>query len=187
LSLEKLVISAILDVRESGARRVNKKDNQELMDWIDEFFSGGEESRNLIGVLLAMQNRFGYLPRFGMLQVAKRLSQSPANVFAVATFYNQFRFIPPGKYPIKVCMGTACHIKRGRLVLEHFERELGICEGQVTEDKEYSLDRVACVGCCTLAPVALVGDEVIGEMSPTKVDGLLLQHKIKREQDPGEE
>ena len=161
------------------------KDNQEVTTWIEEYFSKREKSPNLIGVLLALQNQFGYLPKSGMKEVAKRLALSPANVFAVATFYNQFRFIPPGKYPIQVCLGTACHIKQGGLILDHFERQLGISEGEVTGDQEYSLDRVACVGCCTLAPVALVGDEVLGNMSPTKVDGLLLQHKITREQDPG--
>lgn len=157
-------------------------ENQEVLGWIEEFFYQSEESPNLIGALLALQNRFGYLPKDGMKALAEKLSVSPANVYAVATFYNQFRFIPPGKYPIKVCMGTACHIKQGRLVLDHFVRKLGISEGEVTADREYSLDRVACVGCCTLAPVALVDDEVIADMSPTKVDGLLLQHQIKRDQ-----
>jgi NADH-quinone oxidoreductase subunit E len=162
-------------------------ETQEVLDWIEEYVSGSGGSPNLIGALLALQKRFGYLPKAGMRALADKLSVSPANVFAVATFYNQFRFIPPGKYPIKVCMGTACHIKQGGLILDHFERQLGICEGEVTGDREYSLDRVACVGCCTLAPVALVGDEVLGDMSPTKVDGLLLQHKLKREQGEGEE
>jgi NADH-quinone oxidoreductase subunit E len=163
------------------------QENQEVEAWIREFFSEGQKTVNLIGVLLAMQDEFGYLPKSGMKQVAERLSLSPANVFAVATFYNQFRFIPPGKYPIKVCMGTACHIKQGQLVLDHFERKLGILEGEVSEDREYSLDRVACVGCCTLAPVALIGEEVIASMSPTKVDGILLQHQIKREQGEDQE
>ena len=157
-------------------------ENQEVQAWIEEFFSGPEKSPNLIGALLALQSRFGYLSKAGMKALANKLSVSPANVFAVATFYNQFRFIPPGKYPIKVCMGTACHIKQGGLVLDHFVRKLGISEGEVTADQEYSLDRVACVGCCTLAPVALIGDEVIADMSPTKVDGLMLQHQIKRDQ-----
>ena len=156
--------------------------NQEVTAWIGEYFSKGGRTPNLIGVLLAMQDWFGYLPKSGMKQVAEKLSLSPASVFSVATFYNQFRFIPPGKYPIKVCMGTACHIKQGRLVLDHFERKLGIKEGEVSDDREYSLDRVACVGCCTLAPVALIGDEVIGEMSPTKVDGLLLQHELAKKE-----
>jgi NADH-quinone oxidoreductase subunit E len=176
----------MLENREPVAGRLLMTENQEVQEWTEEFFSGSEKSPNLIGALLALQRRFGYLPKAGMKVLAERLSVSPANVFAVATFYNQFRFIPPGKYPIKVCMGTACHIKRGGLILDHFERQLGISEGEVTGDREYSLDRVACVGCCTLAPVALVGDEVLGGMSPTKVDGLLLQHKIKREQDPEE-
>ena len=155
--------------------------NQEVTVWIREYFAE-TETPNVIGTMLAMQDRFGYLPKSGMKQVAEKLSLSPASVFSVATFYNQFRFIPPGKHPIKVCMGTACHIKQGQLVLDHFERKLGIGEGEVSEDREYSLDRVACVGCCTLAPVALVGDEVIGDMSPTKVDGLLLQHQLAKEE-----
>jgi len=163
------------------------EENQEVLAWVEEHFETAGQSSNLIGALLALQDRFGYLPKVGMRALAEKLSISPANVFSVATFYNQFRFIPPGRYPIKVCMGTACHIKQGGLILDHFERQLGICEGEVTGDREYSLDRVACVGCCTLAPVALVGDEVIGNMSPTKVDGLLLQHKLKREQEEREE
>jgi len=163
------------------------EENQEVLAWVEEHFGKADRSPNLIGALLAMQNRFGYLPKAGLRALAEKLSVSPAGVFAVATFYNQFRFVPPGRYPIKVCMGTACHIKQGGLILDHFERQLGICEGEVTGDREYSLDRVACVGCCTLAPVALVGEEVIGNMSPTKVDGLLLQHKVKREQEEGEE
>jgi NADH:ubiquinone oxidoreductase subunit E len=131
--------------------------NQEVTAWVEERFSKGAARLNLIGVLLAMQKEFGYLPKTGMKLVAL-------------------------KYPVKVCMGTACHIKQGRLVLDHFERKLGILEGEVTQDQDYSLDRVACVGCCTLAPVALIGEEVIGEMSPTKVDGLLLQHQLAEEE-----
>jgi len=163
------------------------EENQEVLDWVEEYFFESGRVSNLIGALLALQSRFGYLPKVGMRALAEKLSLSAANVFAVATFYNQFRFIPPGKYPIKVCMGTACHIKQGGLILDHFERQLDISEGEVTGDREYSLDRVACVGCCTLAPVALIGDEVIGDMSPTKVDGLLLQHKLKKEQEEGKE
>jgi len=159
---------------------------QEVRDWVDGYFADQESDQHLIGVLLAMQSRFGYLPRSGMRAVATRLGITPANVYGVATFYNQFRLVPPGRYPIRVCVGTACHIKQSVKVLEHWERKLEISEGEVTEDREYSLDRVACVGCCTLAPVTLIGEEVIGYMSPTKVDGLLLQHKLKRESGEGE-
>ena len=154
----------------------------EILDWIDDHFSAAAKPLRLMGVLLDLQERFGYLPKPALREVARRMGLSPANVFGVATFYNQFRFVPPGKHPIKVCLGTACHIKQGVKILEHWERQLAIKVGGVTEDREYSLDRVACVGCCTLAPVVLMGEEVMGGMSPTRVDGILLQHKIKKEQ-----
>jgi NADH-quinone oxidoreductase subunit E len=139
--------------------------------------------RNLISILQEVQNTYGYLPKPGMVEIAKHLDISPANVFGVATFYNQFKFSPPGKCHIRVCMGTACHIKRGGLILDQWKRKLEIDEDERTPDGEYSIERVACIGACALAPVSIVSDEVIGGMSPTKVDGILLQHQIKREQD----
>lgn len=136
---------------------------------------------SLITLLQKVQKRFGYLPREAMLQVAEAKGVSAASVFGVASFYNQFRMIPPGKYPVKMCMGTACHIKGGNAILKVWETKLGIREGEVTEDRLFSLDRVACVGCCAMAPVVLVGDEVHGNMMPTKVDGILLAAKMAEE------
>jgi NADH-quinone oxidoreductase subunit E len=137
---------------------------------------GSPDSGNasLIPLLQRVQRRFGYLPRQAMIDVAKAKGISPATVFGVASFYNQFRMIPPGKYPVKMCMGTACHIKGGSAILKVWETKLGIREGEVTKDRLYSLDRVACVGCCAMAPVAVVGEEVHGRMMPTTVDGILL-------------
>ena len=129
---------------------------------------------SLVTLLQEVQNRFGYLPREAMIEVARAKEISPATVFGVASFYNQFRMIPPGKYPVKMCMGTACHIKGGSAILKVWETKLGIKEGEVTEDRLYSLDRVACVGCCAMAPVAVVGQEVHGNMMPTTVDGIML-------------
>ena len=133
--------------------------------------SGGT---SLVTLLQKVQRRFGYLPREAMIEVARAKGVSPAAVFGVASFYNQFRMIPPGKYPVKMCMGTACHIKGGNAILKVWETKLGIAEGEVTEDRLYSLDRVACVGCCAMAPVAVVGEEVHGNMMPTNVDGIML-------------
>jgi NADH-quinone oxidoreductase subunit E len=138
--------------------------------------------RNLISVLQEIQDEFGYLPKQGMREIADHFDISPANVYGVATFYNQFRFTPPGKCHIKVCMGTACHIKQGGLILDQWERRLDINEGERTPDGEYSIERVACVGACVLAPVCIIDGEVVGDMSPTKVDGILLQHKLQKEQ-----
>ena len=95
---------------------------------------------------------------------------------------NQQNLIPPpGKNPIKVCLGTACHVRGGDIILENFERKLEIKEGETSEDLEYSLDRVACVGCCALAPVALVKETLHGHMAPSKVEGLILQIEMARE------
>jgi NADH-quinone oxidoreductase subunit E len=173
----------------AGAELKLEQENQEqeILQWVDEYFASGEnETRNLVTVLQALQDQFGYLPKTGMKQIAAKMGLTPANVFGVATFYNQFRFVPPGKHHIKVCMGTACAIKQGQLIQDHWERKLGIESGQVTEDREYSLDRVDCVGCCTLAPVVVMGDEVIAEMSPTKIDGILFQHQMQREKEARE-
>jgi len=159
-----------------------EEEDQQILEWLDEYFASPRHKKSLVSVLLDLQKEFGYLAKPAMLRVAEKMGLSPANVYGVATFYNQFRFVPPGKYPLKVCMGTACYIKQAKKIMEHFELRLGIEEGGVTEDREYSLDRVACVGCCTLAPVVLVGDEVVGDMSPTKVDGMILQHDLQRKQ-----
>ena len=142
--------------------------------------------RNLISLLQEVQRRFGYLPKPGMIEIAAHLHISPANVFGVATFYNQFRFTPPGKCHVRVCMGTACHIKKGDLILDQWKRRLEIEEGGRTADGEYSIERVACVGACAMAPISVVGDEVVGHMAPTKVDGIILQRKIQKEQEARE-
>lgn len=140
------------------------------------------EQRSLISLLQAVQEELGFLPRESMITVARFLGVSPARVYGVATFYNQFRFTPPGRHQIKVCMGTACAIKLGGVILDSWRRRLQLEEGETSADREYSLERVACVGCCSLAPVSVEGERVHGDMTPTKVDGILLRHKMARDQ-----
>jgi len=140
-----------------------------------------KKKSNLIPLLQMIQKRHGYIPRRGMVLLAEYLDLSPSHVYGVATFYNQFRFNPPGRHPIKVCLGTACHVKGGEIILENFERKLGIKSGETTKDREFSLDRVACVGCCALAPVAIIDDKVQGYMMPSKVEGILLGFEIEKE------
>jgi len=137
--------------------------------------------QNVIVLLQDVQNRFRYIPKTAMFEIANHLGISPTNVYGVATFYNRFRFYPPGKYHLKVCMGTACHIKGGDKVLDQWKRRLEIDEDQRTPDGEFSLQRVACVGCCSMAPVTIINDDVIGYMSPNTVDGILLKHAIGKE------
>jgi NADH-quinone oxidoreductase subunit E len=142
---------------------------------------------NLIPVLQAIQERHSYLSASAMEMVANHLGISPCEVYGVATFYNQFRFRPPGRHQIKVCLGTACHVAGGEIILENFERKLGIKDGETTPDREYSVERVACVGCCALAPVAVIDDEVQAHMQPSKVEGTFVRFQVERERQEREE
>jgi NADH-quinone oxidoreductase subunit E len=139
---------------------------------------------HLIAILQDIQTKDGYLSREAMLELAKSLGMSSAAVWGVATFYNQFRFIPPARKPVRVCTGTACHLGGGQLVLEAMARELKIEVGGTTEDREFSLERVACIGCCALAPVVTIEGTVYPRMTPPGVEEVLVE--IKTEAAPGE-
>lgn len=136
---------------------------------------------NLIPVLQKVQARLGYIPREAMIEIAAHLSIPEIDVYGVVTFYNQFRLNPPGKHSIRVCLGTACHMKGGYITLDAWKRRLNIIQGETTLDREFDLDTVACVGCCTMAPVTVVDNQPEGKVEPTKVDGILLAFELVRE------
>ncbi|MCL6638512.1 MAG: NADH-quinone oxidoreductase subunit NuoE [Firmicutes bacterium] len=140
----------------------------------------GRSKGNLIPILQNVQDELGYVPLPAMQEVAAHLGVPPVDVYSVVTFYNQFRLNPPGKHRVKVCLGTACHMKGGQIIMESWERRLNIKAGETTADREFSLERVACVGCCTLAPVVLVDEEVNPRFTPTKVDGVLFAHGLAK-------
>lgn len=128
-----------------------------------------KERRALIPLLQSIQEEFGYIPEEGMSRIADYLGLSLNQVYGVASFYAQFRFTRPGKYVVKVCLGTACHVRGGEHILEAVERELGIKRGETTQDYKFSLERVACFGCCALAPVMVTGKSVHGKMTRFRV------------------
>jgi NADH-quinone oxidoreductase subunit E len=136
---------------------------------------------NLIPILQKLQGKLGYLPREAMLEVARFLDIPEIDVYGVVTFYNQFRLNPLGRHSIRVCLGTACHMKGGYITLDAWKRRLGIESGQTTQDREFDLDTVACVGCCVMAPVTVVDDKPEGSVEPTRVDGILLSFKLEKE------
>jgi len=154
-----------------------------LEDISDNLRTFPKSRSELIPMLQMIQERHSYIAGESMRLVAEYLDLAPCEVYGVATFYNQFRFNPPGRHRIKVCLGTACHVKGGGIILENFERKLGIQEGETTADREFSIDRVACVGCCALAPVALVDETVYGHVAPSKVEGLVLGFQIEKERE----
>jgi NADH-quinone oxidoreductase subunit E len=163
------------------APEINAEDQVKLENLRKELKTVGPQRRQLIPALQMAQRILSYLPPQAIALVAASLDISPTEVYGVATFYNQFRLNPPGRHPVRVCLGTACHIKGGEIILEHLERKLDIREGETTPDLEFSINRVACVGCCALAPVALVGETVHGKMMTSKVEGLILRIQIEKE------
>jgi NADH-quinone oxidoreductase subunit E len=139
------------------------------------------EKRNLIPLLQELQASLGYLPKRAMQGIADFLGMAEVEVWGVATFYNQFRFVPLGKCHATVCMGTACHLAGGKLILEALERELDIEVGETSSDGSFSLERVACIGCCMLAPVIVVKSKIHPKMTPFKVEEILAPYKQETE------
>ena len=132
----------------------------------------GEKSE-LIPILQEAQERFGYLPEETMLEIARFLQIPESAVFGVITFYAQFRLAPGGKRTVRVCRGTACHVRGGARILREVERRLSIKSGQTTDDLEYALETIACFGSCALAPVMVVDKDVYGRMTTAKVGQIL--------------
>ena len=128
----------------------------------------------LIAVLQRVQEKLGFLPEDAMKMIAERLSLSLNNVYGVASFYKHFHFKPRGKNIVKVCMGTACHVRGARSVLTEMEQQLGVKEGETTKDLSVTLETVGCVGCCALAPVVTINDkDLFGELTPRMVDDII--------------
>lgn len=137
--------------------------------------AGGQ--RFLIPVLQEIQHLFGYLPESALNQVERHLGVPMAQIYGVATFYAQFHFEPHGRHAVRCCRGTACHVRGAKKVLRAAEKALGICEGETTEDLEFSLETVACLGTCFLAPVAMVDGNYFGRLSPRRIEQILSQYK----------
>jgi NADH-quinone oxidoreductase subunit E len=131
----------------------------------------------VIPLLQKVQETFGYLPQEAIGQVAKILKMSESEIFGVATFYAQFRFTRPGDHTIKVCLGTACHVRGGSQIMETIERELHVKAGGTTEDFKFGLESVACFGSCALAPVLVVDDKVYGRLSTSKTKEIIAQYQ----------
>lgn len=136
-------------------------------------YEGKEEE--LIPILQRAQEEFGYLPEKVMLEIAKFTGVPESRVYAVASFYAQFRFTPMGRKRVMVCRGTACHVRGAPRILEEVKRQLGIGEGETTRDMEYTLETVACIGCCALAPCIMINKEVETKLTPSKAVALFSQ------------
>jgi len=134
--------------------------------------SYGNGHGQLIPILLEVQANFSYLPEEAIELIAGFLNIAEGEIYSVASFYTQFRLTPIGRQHVTVCRGTACHIRGAPDILRHIEDEIEIQEGETSSDMEYSLESVACIGCCALAPCLKVNQDVHGELTPQKVGGI---------------
>jgi len=158
----------------AGADVITPEQYQKLDAIIDKFKN---KPGSLIPVLQQAQDVCGYLPHIVQRYIAKGLKMSPSVVFGVATFYSFFTLVPRGKYVIRVCLGTACYVKRSEEILEKIKDELDLEVGEITRDKKYSLEAVRCLGACGLAPVVVVGQDTYGDVVATKVMDIIKKYE----------
>ena len=135
----------------------------------------------LITILQEIQEVYSYLPEEALNRLSREAMIPMSRIYAVVTFYAQFYLNPRGRQTVRVCRGTACHVRGGSRILEAVERELGITDGETTPDLEYSLETVACIGACALAPAMVVNENTYGKMTPSEA-AKAIYHKDKKEQ-----
>lgn len=148
---------------------------------IGEVLTDKQKKRGLlIHAFQQIQKEYNYLPADKLQELSRNLNIPLADVYSTASFYKHFYFKPRGKNVVCVCMGTACHVRGASKVLEKLEQEFGIKEGETTEDLSMTLETVGCVGCCGLAPVVTVNEEVVGDVGPRKVKEIINKVKSKK-------
>lgn len=150
----------------------SKELNGYIADWKD-------KPGSLIMILHKVQQEFTFIPREAAERLAEMLETPLAKIYGVMTFYHYFKTVKPGKHRIAVCMGTACYLKGGQDLLNEAESILGITGSEVTEDGLFSIDAVRCVGCCGLAPVLMVGDEVYGKLAKEQVPEIIAKYRAQ--------
>ena len=149
----------------------------EYLEPLEEILSSYEKKeRYLIPVLQEAQEEYGYLPEEVMKEIALDLNLSLSQIYGVVTFYSQFHQQPRGNNIIRVCMGTACHVRGGAAILDAIKNELGIGAGETTDDLEFTLESVACIGACGLAPVIMVNEDTHGRLTPEKIPEIMAKY-----------
>ncbi len=141
------------------------------------------ERGNLIPILQEIQERYGYLSKEAIRATASYLDLPASKIFGVATFYNQFKLIPPGKYRVQVCRGTACHVRGSFKLLETLETELGIRAGETAKDRLFSLETVACMGACSIAPVVAINGEFYGRLDRKRLQKIIAEYRAREAQE----
>jgi len=164
---------------EKGCAGAMRYDYAELDKALEEY---GNIEGSLITILQKAQDIYGFLPREVIEYIAGAMRIKSAKVYGVATFYTQFRFEPVGKHLILLCMGTACHVNGAKMIEEALCDELGILDGETTLDGLFTLNNVACIGCCSLSPVMMIGTETYGLLTGDKVRQIIGELRAKAQE-----
>ena len=158
-----------------GCMSLGTKDQEKkLKEKLDE---AKKYNRTIIWALEETQKIYGYLPEKVLEEISRKLNKPIAELYSVASFYAEFSFSPKGKYPISVCLGTACYVNGAKDILDKIYSILNISEGETTQDGLFSIDETRCIGCCGMAPVLTVGDDVYGNVKTTDVEQILGKYK----------
>lgn len=131
------------------------------------------DQRELIHILHEVQSKLGYIPAEAISQISRRLKISESEIFGVLTFYKAFSLKPRGEHLVTICMGTACHVRGAPMILDEFKRKLGIDSGETTEDNQFTLETVNCVGACALGPIAITDGEYHGQLKTREVEKII--------------
>ncbi len=154
--------------------KVDEIDVDEQIGEVGRILGSKEKKRGvLIHALQQIQENDGYLQEEVLRRLSKNLNISLSEVYSVASFYKMFHFKPRGRKVVRVCLGTACYVRGSKKVLSTLEEEFGIKDGETTEDLALTLETVGCVGCCGLAPVATINENIVGEIGPKKLDKVI--------------
>lgn len=137
----------------------------------------GNDPENLIMMLQAIQREYNYLPKPAITYLAEKVEVPYGKIYGVATFYSTFSLEPRGRNIISLCLGTACHVRGGERIRERLTANLGIGDGETTEDNRFTLETVRCIGCCSLGPVVKVNEDMHGRLSPDDVGEILTQYE----------
>lgn len=165
-----------IEVREEMKEHANGIDLSLIDDLITTYRG---KAGNLIPLLQKTQDIYGYIPREAMLKISKQSGLELSDMYGVATFYTQFRLSPVGKNVIKVCHGTACHVQNAGTITESLAESLKVKDGETTPDGLFTLESVACLGCCSLAPVMMIGDETYGKLTGKQAVRIIHEIRLK--------
>jgi NADH:ubiquinone oxidoreductase subunit E len=154
----------------------------EIVEKVNDIVNKWDRSSSfLIEMLQDVQEEYKYLPKESFLEIGKILKIPLSRIYTIATFYSSFSLKPKGEYQINVCLGTACHVKGAKLILDAIQRELDIEVGDTTKDMKFGLETVRCIGCCGLAPVITINEDLYGKVTIVRVPKILEKYKTKGE------